>query len=791
MAPPGPVSGSSSGAPGGGSGLAGTGVAVAPLPEPEIVEDRRRNADGTVQIRKYTKGAFLGKGGFAKCYAFTAMNKQRTLAGKVIPKTTLVKPRAKAKLMTEIKIHRELCHDKIVKFESFFEDKVNVYILLELCTNHTMMEMVKGRRRLTENEARYFMLQLIDATRYLHHHNVIHRDLKLGNLFLSKDMTIKLGDFGLAAQLVDSGERKKTICGTPNYIAPEVLDNKSGHSFEVDVWSIGVILYTILVGKPPFETSDIKATYKRIRMNQYSFPDGVVISDDARNLIESILQTDPTCRPTLDAMLSHPFFTRPGAMVPRRLSSSALFGAPSFGPGDLMPAALAASELLARPIDGLRPKTRPAPDLENMLPTGTTEGSGKEHAVLPGSMPSRRVSEGSLPGGAGVSGGGGAASAGTGGPSSTGAGWSSTGVGGGASAGASGVAFSGVLAPKPSVTNCPDRTSRVHTYSTRGASSGVSSTTAAPLPITMPSTMPTARGDPRGDAREGMSCGSAGTPSAGAPEFELVHTGRSASTKPASAAYPPPAPRVAEPDRVELGEADALRCVHDRLLRTIDLREEAGKDSPTSGSCGAPATGPGLWISTWVDYTTKYGLGYLLSNGAIGVYFNDSTKIVLASDGERFEYHERAVEGAEGALSHSQAHTLSSFPHDLTKKVTLLKHFRGYLLQQYSKQEYKCPEEVDSIARGSTSANMPYVKKWVRTRHAVLFRLSNRTVQINFFDQSAIVLSNTNQITYVNKDGTRSHHYLSSVVCDSRPDILKRLKYTKDILGQLTAGSSR
>ena len=134
---------------------------------------------------------------------------------------------------------------------------------------------------------------------------------------------------------------------------------------------------------------------------------------------------------------------------------------------------------------------------------------------------------------------------------------------------------------------------------------------------------------------------------------------------------------------MELGEADALRCVHDRLLRTIDLREEAGKDSPTSGSCGAPATGPGLWISTWVDYTTKYGLGYLLSNGAIGVYFNDSTKIVLASDGERFEYHERAVEGAEGALSHSQAHTLSSFPHDLTKKVTLLKHFRGYLVRAW------------------------------------------------------------------------------------------------------------
>jgi serine/threonine protein kinase len=95
------------------------------------------------------------------------------------------------------------------------------------------MEMVKARKRLSEVEARYFLLQVIDATRYLHHHNVIHRDLKLGNLFLSRDMTVKLGDFGLAALLAEPGERKKTICGTPNYIAPEVLDNRAGHSFEV------------------------------------------------------------------------------------------------------------------------------------------------------------------------------------------------------------------------------------------------------------------------------------------------------------------------------------------------------------------------------------------------------------------------------------------------------------------------------------------------------------------------------------------------------------------------------
>jgi len=123
----------------------------------------------------------------------------------------------------------------------------------------SLMDMLRRRRRFTEPEARFFMVQLIGACHFMHTHQVIHRDLKLGNLFLDADMNIKVGDFGLAALIENPGERKKcashprsstpvlisrrTICGTPNYIAPEVLfDTANGHSFEVDTWSIGVIL---------------------------------------------------------------------------------------------------------------------------------------------------------------------------------------------------------------------------------------------------------------------------------------------------------------------------------------------------------------------------------------------------------------------------------------------------------------------------------------------------------------------------------------------------------------------
>ena len=163
-----------------------------------------------------------------------------------------------------------------------------------------MNELIRRRKRLTELEVQCYVSQICGALKYLHSHRVIHRDLKLGNLFLSDKMEIKIGDFGLATKLEFDGEKKRTICGTPNYIAPEVLDGKQGHSYEVDIWSLGVIIYTLLIGKPPFETSDVKTTYRRIRMNAYSFPEHVSISEAAKSLISSILVTDPLKRPSVD-----------------------------------------------------------------------------------------------------------------------------------------------------------------------------------------------------------------------------------------------------------------------------------------------------------------------------------------------------------------------------------------------------------------------------------------------------------------------------------------------------------
>ncbi|KAL2299139.1 hypothetical protein Nmel_014757 [Mimus melanotis] len=275
--------------------------------------------------RSFVRGRFLGKGGFARCYELAEAESREVFAGKVVPKSLLVKPHQKEKMSMEIAIHRSLSHRHVVGFQGFFEDDDFVYVVLELCRRRSLLELHKRRKALSEPEVRYYLRQTILGCQYLHSHRVIHRDLKLGNLFLSDDMEVKIGDFGLATRVEYDGERKKTLCGTPNYIAPEVL-GKKGHSFEVDIWSIGCIMYTLLVGRPPFETSCLKDTYLRIKKNEYTIPKH--INPVAANLIQKMLRSDPATRPTIDELLNDEFFT--SGYLPGRLPTSCLTIAPRF-----------------------------------------------------------------------------------------------------------------------------------------------------------------------------------------------------------------------------------------------------------------------------------------------------------------------------------------------------------------------------------------------------------------------------------------------------------------------------
>ncbi|KAH3669016.1 hypothetical protein WICMUC_005115 [Wickerhamomyces mucosus] len=277
--------------------------------------------------KDYRRGLFLGEGGFARCFQIRD-DSGTVYAAKTVAKASIKSDKTKTKLLSEIKIHKSMSHPNIVQFVDCFEDDVNVYILLEICPNQSLMDLLKKRKVLTEPEVRYFMTQIIGGIRYMHTRRVIHRDLKLGNIFFDPEMNLKIGDFGLAAVLRADTDRKYTICGTPNYIAPEVLTGKTvGHSYEVDVWSIGVMMYALLIGKPPFQSKDVSLIYERIKTNDYMFPEDKPISESAKQLIQDVLSTDPLKRPTLDELLDYDFFKGP---FPERITVETLVSTPDY-----------------------------------------------------------------------------------------------------------------------------------------------------------------------------------------------------------------------------------------------------------------------------------------------------------------------------------------------------------------------------------------------------------------------------------------------------------------------------
>ena len=577
-------------------------------PESDIIEETIPTPQNKTKTRQYIKGRFLGKGGFAKCYELINKDNNKIFAAKMLQKNSLKTERQKQKLITEIKIHKSCHHSNIVAFEHNFEDEDNFYILLELCQNQTLNELHVRRKILTEIEVQCYIIQLIKALQYLHSHRIIHRDLKLGNLFLNDKMELKVGDFGLATKLDYDGERKKTVCGTPNYIAPEVI-NSTGHSYEVDIWAIGIIIYTLLIGKPPFETRDVKTTYNKIKRAEYSFPETCKISPCAKNLIQKILVVNPKERPTLNEILFDDFFNQ-GIAIPK-----------------LMPTSTLAFRPPAEYINKYMPKKN---NTEKPSEEKTKENTNNEITKD---------------------------------------------------------------------TETPERTTTI-------------------------------------------------------PPF---------------------------------------------LNSTFLSKKE-------------------VWVTKWVDYSNKYGLGYVLSNGLIGVYFNDNTKMLLNPNQKRITYVERKISDKQELL---YTFSTKEYPDDIKNKIILFSQFKNYLedneklKQSHSLhksrdknhsnkndstkrrktkvEKMKQSESKDDIQDNQIDVNNTieeidfiFVKKWLKTKQAMIFRFSNKIIQVCFKDKTQILIHTINKnIRYTNKKGEITVYPINKALNSSNHEMNKRVKYTKEVLAHM------
>lgn len=208
----------------------------------------------------------------------------------------------------EVAIHSKLKHPSILELYTFFEDANNVYLVLELAQNGELHRYMKDNQRvMTEAETATILVQVVNGLLYLKSQNILHRDLSLSNLLLTKDLQVKIADFGLATQLRRPDEKHMTLCGTPNYISPEVA-SRAAHGLPVDVWGVGCMMYTLLVGKPPFDTDGIRSTLTRVVMVDFSMPS--YLSMEAKDLLNRLLCKNQYERIHIDAVLAHPFLTR-------------------------------------------------------------------------------------------------------------------------------------------------------------------------------------------------------------------------------------------------------------------------------------------------------------------------------------------------------------------------------------------------------------------------------------------------------------------------------------------------
>ncbi|XP_059174860.1 serine/threonine-protein kinase PLK4-like [Physella acuta] len=249
----------------------------------------------------------LGKGGFACVYRARSIRTGMEVAIKMIDKKQMKAADFINRVKKEVEIHSRLKHPSVLELYNFFEDANYVYLVLEMCHNGELQRYLHSNgTAFSEEEARKFMRQIVEGIMYLHSHGIVHRDLSLSNILLTKDMNLKIADFGLATQLQSPGERHFTMCGTPNYISPEIAMRQS-HGLEADVWSLGCMLYTFLVGRAPFDSEAVKSTLKLVVQIDYSFPDG--ISPAAKDLIQALLRKNPKDRIQLREILAHPFMT--------------------------------------------------------------------------------------------------------------------------------------------------------------------------------------------------------------------------------------------------------------------------------------------------------------------------------------------------------------------------------------------------------------------------------------------------------------------------------------------------
>ncbi|KAM5223183.1 serine/threonine-protein kinase 33 isoform 2-T3 [Hipposideros larvatus] len=285
--------------------------------EGKVPHIRMDNAAAIEEI--YTFGRVLGQGSFGMVIEATDKETGTKWAIKKVNKEKAGSSAVKL-LEREVNILKSVKHEHIIHLEQVFETPKKMYLVMELCEDGELKEILCRKGHFSEIETRWIIQSLASAIAYLHNKDIVHRDLKLENIMVKSsfidannemNLNIKVTDFGLAVKKLGRGEAMlQTTCGTPIYMAPEVI-NAHDYSQQCDIWSIGVIMYILLCGEPPFLASSEEKLFELIRKGELHFDDPVwdSISDCAKSVLKQLMKVDPAHRITAKELLDNQWLT--------------------------------------------------------------------------------------------------------------------------------------------------------------------------------------------------------------------------------------------------------------------------------------------------------------------------------------------------------------------------------------------------------------------------------------------------------------------------------------------------
>mmetsp|Transcript_4193 Transcript_4193/g.6288 ORF Transcript_4193/g.6288 Transcript_4193/m.6288 type:complete len:459 (+) Transcript_4193:76-1452(+) len=273
-------------------------------------------------VGKYDLYGTLGEGAFGKVKYAVNTETNEAVAIKILDKDKIQARNMGAQIKKEISIMKMINHHYVVGVKDVFATSAKIFIVLEFVGGGELFDKIANEGKLSEDKARFYFRQLVEGLEHCHNNGVCHRDLKPENLLLDTEGNLKISDFGFSTLNIGDAdgdgdaraELLHTTCGTPNYVAPEVLGKDGYDGKKADVWSIGVILYVLLAGYLPFDENTMAGLFQKIKAADFEYP--AWFSDEARNLISKVLVPDPQQRARISDLKQHSWFTKGGTEPP-------------------------------------------------------------------------------------------------------------------------------------------------------------------------------------------------------------------------------------------------------------------------------------------------------------------------------------------------------------------------------------------------------------------------------------------------------------------------------------------